>query len=200
MSVLSFMAKRLRDGGRRKRTTVRKPPRPRLALEALDDRILLSVTEFPIPTADSNPVGITRGPDGNLWFTETQANKIGRITPAGVNSSSSGGRAKKDEVVVGTGRGVDFKGRCLTVARRLQARPPQPVARRNRLEWDDLEPVPWPDWFAALRFVPSHRMRPPDESEFVNTSPSIVGRLDLAPQLPATLRPAKLGRLVTVVS
>src|SRR5262249_18901794 len=44
MSVLNFMAKRLRDSGRRKRTTVRKPPRPRLALEALDDRILLSVT------------------------------------------------------------------------------------------------------------------------------------------------------------
>ena len=44
MSVLSFMAKRLRDSGRRKRTTVRKPPRARLALEALDERILLSVT------------------------------------------------------------------------------------------------------------------------------------------------------------
>jgi hypothetical protein len=37
--VPSFMAKWLRDGGRRKRTTVRKPPRSRLALEALDDRI-----------------------------------------------------------------------------------------------------------------------------------------------------------------
>jgi hypothetical protein len=38
------MANRLRDGGRRKGTTVRKPPRVGLALEALDDRILLSVT------------------------------------------------------------------------------------------------------------------------------------------------------------
>jgi YD repeat-containing protein len=26
---------------------------------------------------------ITRGPDGNLWFTENNANRIGRITPAG---------------------------------------------------------------------------------------------------------------------
>src|SRR5262245_64901599 len=87
MSVPSFMAKWLRDGGRRKRVTVRKRPRHRLALEALDERILPSVTEFPIPLIDvlnSRPEGITRGPDGNLWFAETLADRIGRITPAGV--------------------------------------------------------------------------------------------------------------------
>jgi virginiamycin B lyase len=43
-----------------------------------------TVTEFPIPTAGSSPSGITGGPDGALWFTETQGNKIGRITTAGV--------------------------------------------------------------------------------------------------------------------
>ncbi len=42
------------------------------------------ITEFPIPTADSEPEGIAAGPDGNLWFTEQFANQIGRITPAGV--------------------------------------------------------------------------------------------------------------------
>ncbi len=41
------------------------------------------VTEFPIPTANSSPSGITTGSDGNLWFTE-RAGKIGRITPSGV--------------------------------------------------------------------------------------------------------------------
>ncbi len=41
------------------------------------------ITEFRIPTADSFPDGITRGPDGNLWFTEYVANRIGRITPSG---------------------------------------------------------------------------------------------------------------------
>src|SRR5262249_59385224 len=92
MSVLSFMAKRLRDGGRRKRTTVRKRPRHRPALEALDDRLLLSVTEFPIMNdTNSRPEGITRGPDGNLWFIETSANRIGRITPAGVVTEFSAG-------------------------------------------------------------------------------------------------------------
>src|SRR5262245_18799499 len=93
MFDLSPIWKLLRDSGKR-RATVRKPPRARLALEALDDRILLSVTEFPIPIIDvlsSRPEGITRGPDGNLWFTEADANRIGRITPAGVVTEFSAG-------------------------------------------------------------------------------------------------------------
>jgi streptogramin lyase len=43
----------------------------------------VTTSEFPIPTANSYPGGITAGPDGNLWFTESSGNKIGRITPAG---------------------------------------------------------------------------------------------------------------------
>src|SRR5437016_742134 len=31
-----------------------------------------------LPTANSNPDGITTGLDGNLWFTEFNANQIGR--------------------------------------------------------------------------------------------------------------------------
>jgi len=42
------------------------------------------ITEFPIPTFDSFPDGITTGPDGALWFTENTGNKIGRITTSGV--------------------------------------------------------------------------------------------------------------------
>jgi RHS repeat-associated protein len=52
------------------------------------------ITEFPIPTANSQVKQIALGPDGNLWFTESGwANstyygieKIGRITPAGIIS------------------------------------------------------------------------------------------------------------------
>ncbi len=40
------------------------------------------INEF--PTVSGWPMDIAAGPDGNLWFTERDANKIGRITPAGV--------------------------------------------------------------------------------------------------------------------
>jgi streptogramin lyase len=33
--------------------------------------------EYPIPTANSYPFGITVGPDGDVWFTEYAANQIG---------------------------------------------------------------------------------------------------------------------------
>jgi serine/threonine protein kinase len=41
-----------------------------------------SISEFPL-AANSQPQGITAGPDGNLWFTEFNAVKIGRISPNG---------------------------------------------------------------------------------------------------------------------
>jgi hypothetical protein len=49
------------------------------------DRISLtgSVTTFNLGGANSSPTSIRPGPDGNLWFTEPGANRIGRITPAG---------------------------------------------------------------------------------------------------------------------
>jgi virginiamycin B lyase len=42
------------------------------------------VSEFVVPTPNSQPTAITAGPDGALWFTEANANKIGRITTTGV--------------------------------------------------------------------------------------------------------------------
>ncbi len=41
------------------------------------------ITEFPLPNTNSQPDGITNGPDGNLWFTENTAARIGRITVQG---------------------------------------------------------------------------------------------------------------------
>jgi streptogramin lyase len=45
---------------------------------------LLSIKEFVIPTSNGGPIGITSGPDGNVWFAEQDGNKIGRITTSGV--------------------------------------------------------------------------------------------------------------------
>jgi streptogramin lyase len=42
------------------------------------------ITEFAVPTAASRPYTIVAGPDGNMWFTESNGNKIASITPAGV--------------------------------------------------------------------------------------------------------------------
>ena len=43
-----------------------------------------TITEFRAGiSAESVPMGIAAGPDGNLWFTENAANKIGRITVGG---------------------------------------------------------------------------------------------------------------------
>jgi streptogramin lyase len=46
-----------------------------------------TITEFPLPPLTFNPVpatlGITAGPDGNVWFTEPITGVIGRISPAG---------------------------------------------------------------------------------------------------------------------
>jgi streptogramin lyase len=49
------------------------------------DRISLTgnVTTFSVGTTNMSPESIQAGPDGNLWFTEPDANQIGRITTAG---------------------------------------------------------------------------------------------------------------------
>src|SRR5262249_35336943 len=42
------------------------------------------LVEHTIPTSQTDPGGIVAGPDGALWFVETAANKIGRISTDGV--------------------------------------------------------------------------------------------------------------------
>src|SRR5258708_7702114 len=67
---------------------------PRIAVSAIAASVIvcgqphsaqaISIKEYPVPTAKSAPERITTGPDDNLWFTEGNGNKLGRITPAGV--------------------------------------------------------------------------------------------------------------------
>ena len=43
-----------------------------------------AITEFTGGmTEDAGPLGITAGPDGNVWFTEFKGDAVGRITPEG---------------------------------------------------------------------------------------------------------------------
>src|SRR5215469_6247585 len=43
----------------------------------------VNITEYPVPTANSDPALITQGPDGALWFTEGLGNKIARVSTSG---------------------------------------------------------------------------------------------------------------------
>jgi streptogramin lyase len=45
-----------------------------------------TVQKYSTPTASAAPASLTLGPDGNIWFVESLANKIGRITPSGVTT------------------------------------------------------------------------------------------------------------------
>lgn len=70
------------------------------------------VTEFPIPTPNSEPAAITQGADGDMWFTEPGVGKVGRITPAGaieeIPVPSVGDR--RNGIVLGSDGNVWFAG------------------------------------------------------------------------------------------
>lgn len=58
---------------RRDTTTTTQPP-------AADGPVLV---QFELPNQYAFPLGLTAGPDGAVWFVESNQPKIGRITPAG---------------------------------------------------------------------------------------------------------------------
>jgi hypothetical protein len=60
------------------------------------------ITQYPIPSGNS-PVGLTVGPDGNLWFTEPSANQIGMITTSGVVTEYPGPDANGSRVDIAAG-------------------------------------------------------------------------------------------------
>ena len=48
-----------------------------------------AIVEFALPTAGTEPIGITAGADGNLWFTEAAGNQIGIDQPDHPRASPS---------------------------------------------------------------------------------------------------------------
>ena len=69
----------LRGSDRRKLRSIRSRP----AIESLEGRQLMSLNVFATPSG-TETTAITKGPNGNLFFTEPAADKIGEITTAGV--------------------------------------------------------------------------------------------------------------------
>ena len=47
------------------------------------------ITRFEIPVYSPQPWGITTGPDGDLWFTESEADSIGRFDPRSLKFQTS---------------------------------------------------------------------------------------------------------------
>jgi streptogramin lyase len=67
-------------GGARNNRSVASQRRQCPRLEVLEcRRLLTSVADFSTPTPNSAPYEIMEGPDGNIWFTEGNAGKIGEI-------------------------------------------------------------------------------------------------------------------------
>ncbi|MDB5353038.1 MAG: peptidase [Planctomycetota bacterium] len=48
-----------------------------------------AITELAVPTAGSKPTEIVTGPDGNLYFTEFGADRIGQLTPDAVAQAAT---------------------------------------------------------------------------------------------------------------
>ena len=53
------------------------------------------VTEFPIPSHDSQPRATIAHPDGSIWFVETSTNALGRIDRAGTITEHPGDDAER---------------------------------------------------------------------------------------------------------
>jgi hypothetical protein len=88
------------------------------------------LTEFVVPTASSQPFGITRGLDGRLWFTEQSGNKIGSIwagpSPPGLLPAVSSGPVGYtpaqirhaygfDQIILGNGAAGDGSGQTIGI-------------------------------------------------------------------------------------
>jgi streptogramin lyase len=85
MKMLRPLISRIKELKARAQRSRPKSRRARPALEGLEVRCVPStITELgSLPTLNSYPAGITTASDGSIWFTESRANKLGRLSPQG---------------------------------------------------------------------------------------------------------------------
>ena len=67
----------------------------------------VKIIEYPASPTAGRRFGITAGPDGNLWFTNFDARKIGRVTPAGAITEYPAGAGTTDGSPYGITAGPD---------------------------------------------------------------------------------------------
>ncbi len=98
------------------------------------------VTEFPIPSHDSQPRAMVTHPDGSIWFVETSTNALGRIDRDGKitehpvptpNSSLRGVTVGRDGNLWYTANAANKIG-CMTPDRRRARRISDPDAGERR--------------------------------------------------------------------
>jgi uncharacterized protein (TIGR03118 family) len=100
MSILRSLSKWFRDSGRRKRTPVRKPARPRLTLEALEDRSLMSanflqtnlVSDLPGVAQQQDPTlknawGISLSPNGGAFWVSSNGGGVSELYLGDLNGT-----------------------------------------------------------------------------------------------------------------
>jgi virginiamycin B lyase len=85
MRLFSSLIRRVKGSPAKRQRSQSKPYHTRPAIEHLEERSLPStLTELPsLPTANAAPTGITSAYDGSIWFTEKNANKLGRLDSHG---------------------------------------------------------------------------------------------------------------------
>jgi streptogramin lyase len=67
-------------------------------------------TEYALP-AGSGPVGISSGPDGNVWFANATSKKIGKITSGGTVTEYGAGENKPESITSGPDGNLWFTAR-----------------------------------------------------------------------------------------
>jgi virginiamycin B lyase len=70
-----------------------------------------AVAEFAVPDSNATPYDIVEGQDGNMWFSEEGAGRIGHVTPAGaINEIAlpSGANSQPEDIAPGPNNSVWF--------------------------------------------------------------------------------------------
>ena len=152
-----------RSASRRARTATSGSPRAAPTGRADHDAPAPSPSS-PLPTAGAYPYGITAGPDGNLWFTESSGNRSDGSRRRGTSPSS---RSRRPAAPVGITSGPDgnlwFTEYAGNKIGRITTPASSPSSRSRRPAADPFGITAGPDgnlWFTEISATRSARITP----------------------------------------